>query len=525
MLQQIETPWREGYNFGVGVDPGGGSPLELVVQQTPSPPAAPGGSLKFVVTRTRTTSDLQDTLKISAEATGGCGLFSASARFDFVRDCKVQSESLFMTVNAVADNAFQSIDDAVLTPDAAAHAADPRAFQERFGSVFVRGLRTGGLFVGVVQVESSSKDTQEKVGGEISASYAAFEAKISASHDTKDSSTNETYNAFLYFEGGDRAAIINVFDQTDPRTLFAAAKIWAATVGANGVPYHVTLAPIAIARGGPEPPDPAQLQLAQDVLTECTRQRASLLDGLNRIDYVLAHESLYGFGPDTISAQDLAHLGTDFGAALTQVAKCASVAIQHPENAVMPAAMPAIPGNMPGSDPALHHAFAAKGQAIANANPMVLALRVAQPDGEQRTGFDEGMGIWALQTLPGPGKTAFSQTLTPVEALGFSDAAAFSFAWNNNAEHAAQGAAISGRDPEVLASRTTGCASRPTGLPAAMYWLGFDVATGIYGDPALGGDGNTLIGPGGEKIRASLMSADGTKGFNDALAFNVGRRR
>jgi len=23
MLQQIETPWIEGYNFGVGVDPGG----------------------------------------------------------------------------------------------------------------------------------------------------------------------------------------------------------------------------------------------------------------------------------------------------------------------------------------------------------------------------------------------------------------------------------------------------------------------------------------------------------------------
>jgi hypothetical protein len=101
----------------------------------------------------------------------------------------------------------------------------------------------------------------------------------------------------LYFEGGDRAAIMNVFDQADPRSLFAAAKLWAATVGANGVPYHVTLAPIGIARGAPQPPDPAKLQLARDVLTECTRQRASLLDGLNRIGYVLEHESLYGFRP------------------------------------------------------------------------------------------------------------------------------------------------------------------------------------------------------------------------------------
>jgi hypothetical protein len=523
MLQQIETPWVEGYNFGVGVDPGGGSPMNLVIQPTPVP-VAPGGSLAFVVTRIHTTSDLQDNLQISAEASGGCGLFGASARFDFAKKCEVQKECLFMTVSALAGNAFQSIDDAVLTPDAAAHAGDPQAFQERFGGVFVRGVRTGGLFVGVVKVESSSKATLEHVAGDLDVSYAAFEAKISASHDTKDSATNENYSAMLYFEGGDRAAIMNVFDETDPRSLFAAAKLWTATVGANGVPYRVTLAPIEIARGAPQPPDPAKLQLARDVLTECTRQRASLLDGLNRIDYVLEHESLYGFGPDTISAQDLSHLATDFGAALTQVAKCASVAIETPDNAAMPAAMPAVPGNMPASDPALHQAYAAKGREIADTNPMVAALRAAEPEGAQRAGFDQGIGLWAGNTLPGPGKTAFSKELKPVEALGFADAQAFSLAWNNNAALAAKGAAICARDPEVLTSRTAGCAARPAGLPAAMYWLGFDVATGLYGNPALGGDGNTKIGPGAEAIRASLQNADGTTGFNDALAFNVGRR-
>ena len=88
MLQQVETPWLESYNFGVGVDPGGGSPMNLVIQPTPVP-VAPGGSLTFAVTRTHTTSDLQDNLQISAEASGGCGLFGASARFDFAKKCEV----------------------------------------------------------------------------------------------------------------------------------------------------------------------------------------------------------------------------------------------------------------------------------------------------------------------------------------------------------------------------------------------------------------------------------------------------
>ena len=257
MQQQIQTPWREGYNFGIGVDPGGGCATGLGRPADALASGSPGWISRVRGNPYRhPTSDLQDTLQISAEASGGCGLFSASARFDFAKDCKVHSESLFMTVYAVADNAFQSIDDVLLTPDAAAHAADPLAFQERFGSVFVRGLRTGGLFVGVVQVESSSKDTQEHVGGEISASYAAFEAKISASHNTKTRQRTKPIARFSTTRGaiaGDHQCL----RPNRPRTLFAAAKIWAATVGANGVPYHVTLAPIAIAGGAPKPPDPA----------------------------------------------------------------------------------------------------------------------------------------------------------------------------------------------------------------------------------------------------------------------------
>jgi hypothetical protein len=519
--QQIETPWKEGYAFGVGVEPGGASPMGLVVRQTPSPPVSPGGETTFNVKRTRTTAELQEHLQISAEASGGCGLFSASLRFDYAKQCKVQSESLFMAVVAHALNAFQQVDDAVLTDDAVALTNDRQAFADRYGTYFVRGLRTGGIFVGVVQVDSTSKEEKEHIAGSVEGSYAAFQAKVSAASDSESKDTNEQYSATLYFEGGDRAAITKVFDQSDPKTLFDSAKAWLATVGSFGEPYHVTLAPIAIARGGPQPPDPAQLQHAQDVLVECARQRASLLDGLNLLDYVLAHEPLYGFTPETISAQALASLKNDFEKDLDLVAKCASNAMQDPKGAKMPTASAAIPGNMPVADPAMHAAWGAKGRAIADANPLVAAIRSSEPDGPVRSGFDAGMGIWAGNKLPGPTKAAFKQALTPSEQLGFADAEAFSFQWNNNTDFAAKGAAIADKDPRVAAARAAAHGATPDGLPAGLYWLGFDIATGLFGDPALGGQGDILWGPEKQKILDSL-NENGKKGFQASMKLHLG---
>ena len=79
---------------------------------------------------------------------------------------------------------------------------------------------------------------------------------------------------------------------------------------------------------------------------------------------------------------------------------------------------------------------------------------------------------------------------------------------------AAVGAAIAAQDPEVAEARNAD--------PSAFYQIGFDIASGIFGDPALGAKGNTLMGPGSEKIRGSL-SAAGQRGFNASVAFHLAR--
>jgi hypothetical protein len=80
---------------------------------------------------------------------------------------------------------------------------------------------------------------------------------------------------------------------------------------------------------------------------------------------------------------------------------------------------------------------------------------------------------------------------------------------------AARGAAIAQVDPVVAQARAA--------ETDAQYQQGFDIATGIFGDPALGAQGNTATGPGSLGIRDSL-SAAGQRGFNDAVKLHLSRK-
>ena len=118
------------------------------------------------------------------------------------------------------------------------------------------------------------------------------------------------------------------------------------------------------------------------------------------------------------------------------------------------------------------------------------------------------------QTQPGPNKQRIHDSLSPTEQKGFRIAVAFSLERNKNGGFTAKGAAIAEVDPTVAEGRTADA--------DAFYSLGFDIATGIFGDPALGAQGNTATGPNSLGIRDGL-SAAGQRGFNVAVALHLSR--
>lgn len=158
--------------------------------------------------------------------------------------------------------------------------------------------------------------------------------------------------------------------------------------------------------------------------------------------------------------------------------------------------------------------LAARGGSIAAQDPLAVELRNQQPDGLARRGFDIGMAAAEGQTAPGPGKQRIYDALSRPEQGGFRAAVSFSLERNNNAQLAATGAAIARSDERTAAARNA--------EPDVFYKLGFDIASGIFGDRALGALGNTLTGPGSLKIRDSL-SASGQRGFNASVKFHLGQ--
>ncbi len=169
----------------------------------------------------------------------------------------------------------------------------------------------------------------------------------------------------------------------------------------------------------------------------------------------------------------------------------------------------------PGLEEKCLNDLAARGDAVAMQDPLAAELRSRESEGPSRRGFDIGMAAAEGQTAPGPGKQRIHDLLSPAEQGGFNTAVAFSLERNRNADLAAKGAAIARVDKIVAAARTP--------ETDVFYWLGFDIATGIFGDPALGAKGDTAMSPGSQKIRDSL-SAAAQRGFDASVKLHLSRR-
>ena len=339
-IRQATVPFQQGYNFGVGVDLVSSSPMAKVVDdQHTSPGEAPGATVDFTIDRVRSTSDLEKALGIDVDLSYGSAAFGAGveARFDFAKSCQIQSTSLFMSVIARVQLEFLSIDDPALTADAASLVDHPDMFAARFGNVFVRGLSRGGLFVGLLKVDTRSQQDSESIAGELHGSYGLFSADAQAKF--KDIETRFQASSFVQFHHEGGPVDLEITDPTDPMQLLNIANLFLKsfqdTPTAVAVPYEVTLAPIAIAKG-PLPPNSAEIQHAEDVLAFCAKQRSTRLDQLNQLQYIADNPARFDFSTGA-SVAAIQQAASDTQSDLDLIASCASAAINEPENAKLPA--------------------------------------------------------------------------------------------------------------------------------------------------------------------------------------------
>ncbi|MER8580641.1 hypothetical protein NKG95_18325 [Mesorhizobium sp. M1423] len=523
MLTQVTVPYSPGYDYGKGVDLATGSPMGHVVDGAFSGVDDAMGSISsFDIRRIHTTAELEKSLSINVEASGGCGCFSASGRFDFAQSSKIQSSSLFLLISAKVTLPFHGIDEPKLSGSAAAISSNPELFQSRYGNMFVNGVGRGGMFLAVLQMDTASSEEAQAVSMELSGSYGLFSADAKMKMESMQRHFHEDVRTTVYHEGGPINLIMG--DVTDPSQMYGLLQQWLNAFqtdpNANAVPYFVTLAPISIA-DGPIPPNAAQVRQAQDVLVECAKERSSRLDQMNLMDFITLNPGKFTFtAPTTLEMVQEAFRG--FQVDIDIIAQAAAAAINDPKTACLPVDFAAkqtparrfpqglTPDPFPEGAKGLKSVYADKGKMMVSRDALLSEMRELEPDGPAKIGFDIGVAMPGADTLWGPGKQLFMDGLDADERVGCEDSAFFIVARNAQLGLATVGAKIAEK------TSTDAFKAARTAEPPGMYTLGFDIASGLFGDARLGARGHTARGPGSLGIRAAL-DPRGQRGFDAAM--------
>jgi hypothetical protein len=339
MPAEMKLPHHETYKFGLGIDRVSGIAMNLVVEPTQTDPErAPGAQQSFKVSRVSSTEDLQQSLGIDIKASYGAASFGAgvSAQFSFATSSSVHKASLFLTITATIHFADESIGEVKLTQEAGSMIDNPQRFADRYGDMFLRARKRGGLFVGLLHVETFDETDASDIEGELQGSYGLFSADAKMKFQSVMTKHNASVYCTVYAEGG---PAIQIKDPTDPDGLLEQANTWMREMhdhpDENAVPYEWTAAPVTIAEG-PLAPNSADLEHAQDVLQFCAQQRAELLDQLNLLNWWARHEDKYDWtdaDPPEVIVKKAGLTQED----LDLISDCASHAIDHPGAAKMPA--------------------------------------------------------------------------------------------------------------------------------------------------------------------------------------------
>jgi hypothetical protein len=530
MSQIILIPFSDqeigqGFNFDSRENVGTG----LAVGNMSEDPVADGQVVRTSFTSVTTQESLMESLGISASTDVRYGLFSGGAKMDFAQSHAVNSFSSFIAGRCEVHNAIRRGHGFHLTPEAAAVVAtgDTKAFKTTFGDMFVRSLKTGGEFYVVARITSVSEEHQSKMAASLHAEYNGLTAAgtFKASFETamKETGSRSEVTVFMSQAGGigSQAA----FTGSDAAKILERLGQFPQSAHDHPVAYEAELATYDTI---PIPVLPPEEREDRDiVLADCLAQKTKFLTALADLQFLLGPTAT-AFFDDLPTPPELARLDAQYRAGLNGLmAHAIKVATGKMDPPQLFQANPAPPPlnfkrRLVTSDDKVN--YASQGQAVAKADPLVSAFRDLQKAGACQLGFDIGVGATGNDTVWGPGKQLILESLGFDEQIGFRNAAAFVMGRNGgNGVLAAKGADIAAADPELAAIR----AKEASGL----YWLGFDVGTGIFGDPTKGALGNTSMGPGAEKIRASvsegervLLFTDQTRrGFDASVAFNLAR--
>lgn len=335
MSGQIEVPFLDGMKVGLGYDAltGAATKSTAVTGTSLTAPAQASGQIvKTTLQIVQESSVLHQALGIDIEASAGNLIADASAKFKFANDIAVNSFSQYVVVGVEVFNATLTLDSPVLTAEASAllAAGNKSRFRDRFGDLFILGIKTGGEYFAVYKVESMDSVERTTVAGEIHAragapTVAGASLDTSISSDVAKSKSKLDVSVYVYQSGGN-----NIATETTLDAIMQKAHLFPTLVGADqGVPYSVLIHDYTELKLPGDGLSFVDIQNQQDVLNF----NANLLDGFNTVvnDIDFVRKNIDDFkntdgspANDEVLAKARRDCLQEIDAIRTQMSKCAT---------------------------------------------------------------------------------------------------------------------------------------------------------------------------------------------------------
>lgn len=332
--------YRNGYDFGVGIDTVTGKPLGDPVLRSEAEERmdAEGQAVTFYMQQIESSEELNDALSASADVSARYGFFSGSASFDFAKQSSFNQYSMFLLISTVVTNSFRQMRDVKLAPHAVRlwESGDKEAWLAAMGDCYCRGVSTGGILNVVLCIEIESETQRQEIETEVqagmNAGVAGFNAKAQFSSMMGRLSSKTSIRLNHQQLGGDQH--INF----TPEKILEHASQFADSVRGNlAVPFSVVGSPYETVTNLPPQPNKFDRRLQKDVIAACGKLRLRYLDVINDIDYVLSKPHQFDWeGKERAKTKELDRKADALRNAITDLARRASVCADNQGQCEMP---------------------------------------------------------------------------------------------------------------------------------------------------------------------------------------------
>lgn len=200
--------------------------------EAPAIDHAQGLQVSFDLRVLRSHEEVTSTFALSAEVSYG-GLFSASISASFLNSSKVSRYRTYVLAKCVVRLPETIIRNVRLTDEAAALAPtiDRDAFIKVYGTSFLAGVKRGGYYFGLIEIESTSAEEQRAIAVAVSGSGWGVSADLSVSQRIERVSSGMSKRVFALWQGGSEA----LKPPTTPEDVIANAVHFPAEMRANPV--------------------------------------------------------------------------------------------------------------------------------------------------------------------------------------------------------------------------------------------------------------------------------------------------